>query len=232
MTVQGRHWLTKKRGVWSGKLVLLGFLIDSVIENMAATTFDPDAFGAHFALAASPAREMVERGDWKGAAELQVRPNKFPHVMAITYFARALGAARSGNPDGAKTDIAKLAEMRDRLTAAKVAYWPDIVDIQYQIATAWHLYAEGKYDGALKAMSAAADAEDKTENRRSRRDRSRPRANCMALCYSIAACPRRRWRRSRRRWRRSQTASTAMSGLRRPRRRSATTRKPRTAIKN
>jgi len=105
----------------------------------------------------------VERGDWKGAAELQVRPNKFPHVMAITYFARALGAARSGNPDAAKADIAKLAEMRDSLTAAKVGYWPHIVDIQYQIATAWQLYAEGKYDDALKAMSAAADAEDKTE---------------------------------------------------------------------
>jgi tetratricopeptide (TPR) repeat protein len=105
----------------------------------------------------------VERGDWKGAAELQVRPNKFPHVMAITYFARALGAARSGNPDAAKADIAKLAEMRDKLTADKVAYWPQIVDIQRQIATAWTLYAEGKDDDALKAMSAAADAEDKTE---------------------------------------------------------------------
>jgi tetratricopeptide (TPR) repeat protein len=135
----------------------------AVIDDMTMSTFGSDAFGAHFALAASPARDMVERGDWKGAAELQVRPNKFPHVMAITYFARALGAARSGNPDAAKADIAKLAEMRDSLTAAKVGYWPHIVDIQYQIATAWQLYAEGKYDDALKAMSAAADAEDKTE---------------------------------------------------------------------
>jgi tetratricopeptide (TPR) repeat protein len=135
----------------------------AVIDDMTMSTFGSDAFGAHFALAASPARDMVERGDWKGAAELQVRPNKFPHVMAITYFARALGAARSGNPDAAKADIAKLAEMRDDLTAAKVGYWPHIVDIQYQIAIAWQLYAEGKYDDALKAMSAAADAEDKTE---------------------------------------------------------------------
>jgi tetratricopeptide (TPR) repeat protein len=136
----------------------------AVIDDMAATSnVDPDAFAAFYALAASPARYMVERGDWKGAAELQVRPSKFPHVMAITYFARALGAARSGNPDAAKADIAKLAEVRDKLTADKVAYWPQIVDIQQQIATAWTLYAEGKYDDAIKAMSAAADAEDKTE---------------------------------------------------------------------
>jgi Tfp pilus assembly protein PilF len=37
------------------------------------------------------------------------------------------------------------------------------VDIQRQVATAWVLYAEGKRDDALTAMSAAADAEDKTE---------------------------------------------------------------------
>jgi tetratricopeptide (TPR) repeat protein len=135
----------------------------AVIDDMVVTTIGPDAFGAHFALAASSARDMVERGDWKGAAKLQVRPSKFPHVMALTYFARALGAARSGDPAAAKGDIAKLAEMRDNLTAAKVGYWPHIVDIQYQIATAWQLHAEGKYDDALKAMSAAANAEDKTE---------------------------------------------------------------------
>ena len=37
------------------------------------------------------------------------------------------------------------------------------MDIQAQVATAWLLYAEGKHAEALKAMSAAADAEDKTE---------------------------------------------------------------------
>jgi tetratricopeptide (TPR) repeat protein len=77
--------------------------------------------------------------------------------------ARALGAARSGNPDAAKADIAKLAELRDRLRQANDAYWSEQVDIQWQVASAWVLYAEGKYEDAVKAMSAAADAEDKTE---------------------------------------------------------------------
>jgi tetratricopeptide (TPR) repeat protein len=84
-------------------------------------------------------------------------------VLAITHFARALGAARSGKPEAAKADIAKLAELRDQLRQAKDAYWAEQVDIQWQVATAWLLYAEGKQDEALKAMSAAADAEDKTE---------------------------------------------------------------------
>jgi hypothetical protein len=116
-----------------------------------------------YALAISPARYAVERGDWKAASELQVRPSPLPQVQAISYFARALGAARSGNPDAAKADIAKLAELRDKLRDAKDAYWSEQVDIQRQVATAWMLYAEGKRDDALTAMSAAADAEDKTE---------------------------------------------------------------------
>ncbi len=136
----------------------------AVLDDMAATEMkSPDAFGAYFGHAAAPARYMVERGDWNGAAQLTVEPSKFPHVMAITYFARALGASRSGHPDAATADIAKLAEMRDQRAAAKDVYWAQIIDIQRQIAVAWQLYAEGKFDDALKAMSAAADAEDKTE---------------------------------------------------------------------
>src|SRR4029079_15316147 len=46
---------------------------------------------------------------------------------------------------------------------AKDVYWSEIVGIQQQVATAWVQYAEGKQDEALNTMSAAADAEDKTE---------------------------------------------------------------------
>ncbi len=142
-------------------------LAGDVVAEAAATVaaFDPEA-GAQvgpYALAASPARYMVERGDWKGAAQLPVRQSKFPHTEAMTHFARALGAARSGSLDAARVDIAKLAELRDKLRAAKDAYWTEQVDIQWQIATAWLLYAEGKRSEALTAMRAAADAEDKTE---------------------------------------------------------------------
>ncbi len=135
----------------------------SVVDEIGSVQSGPDAFGAAFSQAAAPARYMVERGDWKGAATLEVKPSKFPHVMAITHFARALGAARSGNADAAKVDIAKLGEIRDKLREAKNDYWAGQVDVQEQEATAWMHYAEGKYDDALKAMSAAVDAEDKTE---------------------------------------------------------------------
>ena len=130
---------------------------------MTVTGFTETFFVGPYALAASPARYAIERGDWKAAAELPVRPSPLAHVQAITHFARALGAARLGDPAAAKVDIAKLAELRDKLREAKDAYWSEQVDIQGQVASAWVLYAEGKHDDALKAMSAAADAEDKTE---------------------------------------------------------------------
>ena len=134
-----------------------------VVDEIEAAQFGPDAFAAAFARAVAPARYMVERGDWTGAANLDVTPSKFPHVMAITYFARAIGAARSGNPAAAKADLAKLAEIRDKLREAKNDYWAGQVDVQEQTANAWILYADGKYDDALKAMGAAAAAEDNSE---------------------------------------------------------------------
>ena len=68
---------------------------------------DPNAAGAAapgvagvYAAAAIPARYALERGAWAEAASLPVRRTTFPHTDAITHFARALGAARSGNPQG------------------------------------------------------------------------------------------------------------------------------------
>jgi hypothetical protein len=135
----------------------------AVVDEMKQAELNPNSFAAAYALAASTARVAVERNDWSAAAVLAVQPSRFNQAMAVTHFARALGAARSGKPDAAKEDIAKLAELRDKLREAKDAYWSGIVDIQRQIATAWVLGAEGKHDEALKAMSAAADAEDKTD---------------------------------------------------------------------
>lgn len=136
----------------------------AVIEQMKSVGgFTETALAGPYALAASPARYAVERGDWKAAAQLQVRPSPLAHTQAITHFARALGAARSGDVAAANADIARLSELRDTLREGKDAYWAQQVEIQRQVASAWVLYAEGKYDDALNAMKLAADAEDATD---------------------------------------------------------------------
>jgi tetratricopeptide (TPR) repeat protein len=134
-----------------------------VAEMVAVKGYNPNVRTGPYAVAASQARYMIERSDWNGAAALQIQPSQFAYADAVTHFARALGAARSGNFDGARSDIAKLAELREKLKHASDAYWSEQVDIQWQVATAWLLNGENKQADALRAMSAAADAEDRTE---------------------------------------------------------------------
>jgi tetratricopeptide (TPR) repeat protein len=130
---------------------------------LAVKGYNPNLRTGPYAIAASQARYMVERNDWNGAAALRPEESRFAYVDAITRFARALGAARSGNPTAARADIAKLAELHDKLRQANDRYWAEQVEIQGQIASAWVLRAEGKPDEALSALRAAADAEDQTE---------------------------------------------------------------------
>ena len=116
-----------------------------------------------FGQAAAPARYALERGDWKSAAQLPVKSTKILQANAITHFARAIGAARSGDVGAAKGDVDRLVELRDRLAAAKNAYWADQVDIQWRAAAAWAALAQGRRNDALELMRSAADKESATE---------------------------------------------------------------------
>jgi hypothetical protein len=111
------------------------------------------------AMAAIPARYAIERGAWADAAVLPLAPSA-PAANAITYFARAMGSVRNGDPGSARKDIEQLRRIQDELVQAKQDYWAQQVEIQRNAAEAWVTYAEGKKNGALKLMRAAADQED------------------------------------------------------------------------
>jgi hypothetical protein len=136
-----------------------------------AAKFDPTAvtggaappMAGFYALAAIPARYALERGAWQEAAELEIPANGTPFTIAIAHFARALGAARSGHPSAASQDLARLAELRDQLSAAQDAYWAEQVGIQWSVANAWVAYAEGRSAEGIETMRAAAGAEDATD---------------------------------------------------------------------
>jgi tetratricopeptide (TPR) repeat protein len=115
------------------------------------------------ARAAVPARYMLERQDWKGAAQLQPLGTPLPAAEAITHFARAMGAARSGDPTAAQADIEKLKQLREGLLQAKQPYWAEQVEIQVLSAIAWVSNAQGNREEALKYMRGAADLEDSSE---------------------------------------------------------------------
>jgi len=116
----------------------------------------------YYALAAIPARYALERGAWKDAAELRIPSAGPPFTIAITRFARALGAARSGNAAAAAADVAALAALRDQLKGQD-DYWAGQVDIQWRAARAWIAFAEGRRAEGIAALSEAADLEDATD---------------------------------------------------------------------
>ena len=116
-----------------------------------------------YALAAMPARYAVERGAWREAAQLKPVPSKYPYTEAMTHFARALGAARSGDAAAAQQDVERIAQLRDALKAAKNEYWANEVEVMRLASLAWVALAQKNADEALVLMRQAADMEDKSE---------------------------------------------------------------------
>jgi tetratricopeptide (TPR) repeat protein len=121
------------------------------------------ALAGSTARAAVPARYMLERQDWAGAAQLQPLGTGFPMAEAITHFTRAMGAARSGDPAAARADVEKLKEQRAALAKASQGYWAGQVEVQILGAQAWLAQAQGNKTEALKLMQAAANLEDASE---------------------------------------------------------------------
>ena len=138
-------------------------------EASALSQVDQDVFQAAYAWSAIPARYALERHRWVEAASLTPHPKAFPwdrfrFAEANIYFARAVGAARSGNTAAARPEIEKLASIQKSLSDLKIGYdWATQVEIQRKAAAAWLAHAEGKNDEALQLMRAAADLEDTTE---------------------------------------------------------------------
>ncbi|MGH7542439.1 MAG: hypothetical protein ACREK7_00735, partial [Gemmatimonadota bacterium] len=116
-----------------------------------------------FALAAIPARYALERGEWEEAAGLTVRATDFPPADAVTRFARALGAARSGDTAAAAAEIAELEALRVVLEGSNDDYWAVQVLIQRKLASAWLAHAEGRQVEAVELLRSAANLEDTTE---------------------------------------------------------------------
>jgi hypothetical protein len=166
---------------WSQELHALDYLayayLQGAQEREAKGVFDelkvmqkaePEDGSSAYAFTAIPARYVIERRAWAEAASLTLHPRTFPWrrfrwAEANIYFARALGAVRSGNTVSAQKDIEKLQSLRDTLAEEKQTYWAGQVEIQRRAAAAWLAYAEGQHEQALVLMRSAAELEDATE---------------------------------------------------------------------
>ena len=132
-------------------------------EARTLTGINPARATAYYALAAMPARYVIERGAWREATKLAPNSSNFPFTEAMTHLARALGAARNGDPAAAQKDVERITTLRDDLKAAKNNYWANEVEVMRLSSLAWIALAQKRADEALGLMRQAADMEDKSE---------------------------------------------------------------------
>ena len=133
---------------------------------------EPESFKVAYAFAAVPARYALERRRWDEAAKLTLPPDalgafpwqRFRWAEAHIHFARAIGAARTGDTASARQEVEKLAAIRQALVEVKGDYdWAKQVEIERQVASAWLAHAEGRHEESLRLMRAAAELDDATE---------------------------------------------------------------------
>jgi hypothetical protein len=134
------------------------------IENdLIARKHDSGLRSRPFGVAAMEARWALERLDWATAANLPLRPSRYPYAESVPHFARAIGLARSGRPEDARPDLERLAALQKTLADAKNLYWARQVAIQLKMASAWVDRARGRDVEAVTQMREAATAEETSE---------------------------------------------------------------------
>jgi len=175
----------KLSGAWDEKFHAMDYLVYAYLQGaqdkQARAVLDelnqipkaePETFKVAYAYTAIKTRYALERRRWDEAAKLSLPAESlggfpwasFRWAEANIQFARAIGAARSGDAATARDAAAKLAEIRAALVVAKGDYdWAKQVEIQHQAALSWLARAEGKDEEALRLMRAAADLEDATD---------------------------------------------------------------------
>ena len=135
--------------------------LEPPFQNHAATAY---------AFAAVPSRLALERHDWEEATAVAIRwPaevdwDQYPYLDAIPYFARAMGAARTGRPQRAQAAILELKRLEEAAGELDVAYdWGIQVGIQRVAAEAWAAFESGDADRGLGLAEQAAEMEATTE---------------------------------------------------------------------
>src|SRR5882762_4610599 len=102
----------------------------------------------------------LELHRWDDAMKLQPLAGDHRYPNGMIYFARAIGAARTGKIDAARKDAQEIEKIRASLTADGKQEAGEGVEWMGKEAGAWLALAEGKGDEGLKAMRAVADDED------------------------------------------------------------------------
>ena len=128
------------------------------MHDMYGMGSDPRMFG----LSAFPASYALELHDWNRAAQLPLVDGASDLDKSVTYAARAIGAARSGNLEQARKDVAQLETLQKKLEPGKKKDEGDYEGVSQEltIAQAWLAHAEDHDDEAVRLLRTIADKEE------------------------------------------------------------------------
>jgi predicted Zn-dependent protease len=105
-----------------------------------------------------PARYALELHHWSDAAALEIPKGVSLGDRATIFWARAIGAARSGDAAAARRDVEQLEALKS--PPGQHRYSTRESEIRLEEARAWLAFAEGKGEDAARLLRAAADRED------------------------------------------------------------------------
>jgi hypothetical protein len=144
---------------------------------------------AQTGFAALAVRYAFERGAWKEAAVIPPINTPFKQADAIIWFARALGAARSGDIAVSKQSLSQISRLQKELVSAGDPYWAEQVGIQETAASAWIALADGNPGQAITLMETAADLEDRSEKHIAMENRLSPMRELLGELLLVAKKP-------------------------------------------
>ncbi len=123
-------------------------------------------FATAYGIAAPQARYYMEQHLWDEAAELEpyspqaIDWDLYPGATALFYYARGIGAARTGNLEQAEQEHQRIEETVTTMREAGNVYWAYMTEALANAVKAWILYEQGETDEALALISEAADLEE------------------------------------------------------------------------
>ncbi len=144
-------------------------MAEAVVEDALAKEPHQPTFVSAFHAASMPARLAVERRDWERARELEVRSPDYlpwdesPWAEGLTWYARGLGAAHTGELDAANEAEQHLKALRDSAKAAGDDSMAAYIEIDRLVLSGRIAFEQGESDRAVELTRAAAELEATTE---------------------------------------------------------------------
>lgn len=141
----------------------------SVLEETLERGPYQDSFVSAFHLAVMPARYAIERRDWEAAADIEARQpgglswEAYPWPEAMARLARGLGKLHTGDPEAARAEEQRIAELAAAARTAGEETMAEYIEIDRRILAGFIAHAEGRDSRAVELLRSAAALEQTVE---------------------------------------------------------------------